>query len=201
MSMKKVIFLSLLLSFSSFADSADISDLQQRLGSFNSMRAKFDQTVSAGEDQQKATGSMAVLRPNKFRWQTTQPNQQLILADGNIIWIYDEDLEQVTKQQQHTSNANNPAIFLSGKVEGIPDRFIVSRIAENEFRLIAKSEEDMFESIRLSFSGEKLSEMVVKTRLGQESKFVFSQVELNATLPDRLFIFKPPKGVDIIENR
>lgn len=200
--MRKLFFcLTLLINFSSFASSADIADLQQRLGGFSSMQGKFNQTVIAGDDQQTAVGKMAVLRPNKFRWQTTKPNQQLILADGEIIWIYDEDLEQATKQPQQTSNANNPAIFLSGEVDGIPERFVVSRISEDEFKLRARSDEDMFESIRLRFKGERLQVMVVKTKLGQESKFEFSDVELDAALPGTLFVFEPPKGVDVIENR
>ena len=102
-----------------------------------------------------------------------------------------------------TTDSNSPALFLSGNVSEIPKRFVVStEKMENGvgFKLEAKSADDMFQSIKIIFQADKLSKMIVGTRIGQRSEFSFSQVELNPTFPNSTFHFKPPAGVDILTN-
>jgi outer membrane lipoprotein carrier protein len=182
-----------------------LQDLQARLSSFHSMRANFQQALYADKREAPRTskGKMAIQRPGKFRWDTQSPNEQILVADGNLLWIYDVDLEQATKQKVDTTDSNSPALFLSGNVSEIPKRFVVStEKTENGvgFKLEAKSADDMFQSIKIIFQADKLSKMIVGTRIGQRSEFSFSQVELNPTFPNSTFHFKPPAGVDVLTN-
>lgn len=199
--MKKIITIitGISVAFSVFATPTD--DLKKQLNELSTMRANFTQkTLTDNSDYfDSASGSMALSKPGKFRWETKKPNEQLILADGKWIWIYDKDLEQATKQLQETTNSNNPALFLSGDVSDLGTRFKVTH-EKDHFVLTASSEEDMFQSMELYFENDAIKKMIVKTRLGQTSEFIFSHIEKNTMLSTDLFKFVPPKGTDIIEN-
>jgi outer membrane lipoprotein carrier protein len=199
--------LILLLSVFSTVVSAEspVKELQDKLSSFHSMRANFQQTLYGDkrEAARKSSGKVSILRPGKFRWDTQSPNEQVLIADGKTLWIYDVDLEQATKQKLDTTDSNSPALFLSGEVSDIPKRFNVNAEKSGEgvdFTLKAKASDDMFQSIKILFQANKLSKMVVGTRLGQRSEFIFTHVELNPTLPKATFNFKPPAGVDVLTN-
>lgn len=199
-----ITLVSAIVYSSAYASSA-LQELQDKLSSFHSMRANFQQALYADKKgaTSKSKGKMAIQRPGKFRWDTQSPNQQVLVADGSLLWIYDVDLEQATKQKVDTTDSNSPALFLSGNVSDIPKRFNVSSEKEGNgvgFKLVAKSSDDMFQSIKIYFEANKLSKMVVGTRIGQRSEFTFSQVELNPSLPQSTFNFKPPAGVDVLTN-
>lgn len=81
--------------------------------------------------QQKTTGKMALLRPGKFRWETQQPTQQLIIANGRYAWVYDVDLEQVTKQKINTQQPGSPAELLSGSSDTLRRAFSIKRLTSD----------------------------------------------------------------------
>lgn len=206
-SLRGALFITLACAivYSSAYASSALQELQDKLNSFHSMRANFQQALYADKKgaTSKSQGKMAIQRPGKFRWDTQSPNQQVLVADGSLLWIYDVDLEQATKQKVDTTDTNSPALFLSGNVTDIPKRFNVSTEKEGNrvgFKLVAKSSDDMFQSIKIFFEANKLSKMVVGTRIGQRSEFTFSQVELNPSMPQSTFHFKPPAGVDVLTN-
>ncbi|MBX9586909.1 MAG: outer membrane lipoprotein chaperone LolA [Gammaproteobacteria bacterium] len=203
----RVIFTVLMSFIFNFTVNASnpLQELQQKLNSFHGMRASFQQALFSDErtPPHRSSGTMAIQRPGKFRWETQKPNEQILIADGSLLWIYDVDLEQATKQKVDTTDSNSPALFLSGNVVDIPKRFTVKN--ENNansvgFHLAAKSADDMFQSVTIFFQADKLSKMVVDTRIGQRSEFTFSKVEINPTFSNNTFHFKPPAGVDVLTN-
>lgn len=198
------LFVCLFFNFSAYAGTP-IQDLQQQLNAFHGMRADFQQALFTDKrtPPHRSSGKMAILRPGKFRWETHKPNEQILIADGNLLWIYDVDLEQATKQKVDTTDSNSPALFLSGNVSDIPKRFTVKKTDSANgmgFILAAKSADDMFQTISIIFKADKLSKMVVDTRIGQRSEFVFTQVEINPKFSNNVFHFKPPAGVDVLTN-
>jgi outer membrane lipoprotein carrier protein len=200
--MKKFILATLLLVSSVTFASEPVENLITELKHFDRLTAKFNQQVSTDHrgSAQKSQGNFALERPGKFFWETKSPTQQKIIADGKTIWVYDVDLEQVTRQAQQTTNQNSPAIFLTGDLGQINARFIVKEASPGIFFLKAKSPEDMFQSIELTFKANKLARMKVNTKMGQDSDFKFTDVVINPDLGKDLFHFKPPKGIDIISN-
>lgn len=191
--------------FTSANAGTPLQNLQQKLSSFQGLKAHFQQALYTDKRvaASKSSGNMLILRPGKFRWETHTPNEQILVADGNLLWIYDVDLEQATKQKLDTTDSNSPALFLSGDVKEIPKRFIVTEEKVGNslgFKLNAKSSDDMFQSIKIVFQADKLSKMIVETRIGQRSEFNFSQVEINPPFPSSTFNFKPPAGVDVLTN-
>lgn len=200
--MKKYILTLSLILMSPFAQAGTPSDdLVVALKQFDTLSATFKQSVTADKStEQSATGKMALKRPGKFHWETKTPTQQLLIADGQYVWLYDVDLEQVTRQSQQTSDHNSPAVFLTGDLTKINERFTVTEPAANTFLLKSKSPDDMFQSVKLTFDHQKLSSMAVDTKLGQRSEFHFTDVKYNPDLPKTTFNFTPPKGVDVIYN-
>lgn len=181
-------------------------ELVKLLGSFTSMQANFVQNSfdAHGNLLQKSSGQMALQRPGKFRWNTTSPNKQLLIADGKNLWIYDADLQQATKQKLDPSKNTNPASLLSGSIDSLQQRFSVNRMpssgAGEWFELKPTAKNDMFQWIRLHFENNILTEMSLSDNLGQQSTLTFSQVKTNGDLNSNLFQFKPPAGTDVFNQ-
>lgn len=183
-------------------------NLLQLLGGIKTMQANFVQTTlgkGSAQTGQSANGTMALQRPGKFRWDVKQPQHQLIVANGNHVWVYDADLEQVTKQSLDANETGNPAQLLSGDNKALQETFYVTSLAatggDSCFVLRPKNKNNMYHKVNLCFDGDKLSSMVMEDNLGQSSKFVFSNVVINANLSANLFVFTAPKGVDVIDNK
>lgn len=112
----------LILSFTAHvALAADVAAGQQKVEGFlqglQSLQAQFKQTLTDrnGQTVEEASGTLAIRRPDRFRWDYRQPNEQLIVADGARIWLYDADLEQVTVRKLDDTLSATPAMLLSGQ--------------------------------------------------------------------------------------
>ena len=180
--------------------------LNDLLKNTKSMTASFTQTTkgaSGGKlSAQNGTfkGTMHVERPSKFRWNITSPSEQLIVANGSTLWIYDKDLEQATKQNADTQMGNTPALLLSGDPSKIAKNFKITQPNgdKNYYVLYPKSSNANFKSLSVSFSGGKPVMMVLNDSLGQTTSIKFSNIKLNSGISDSQFAFTPPKGVDVI---
>ena len=166
-----------------------------------SMTANFTQTTK-GATNGTFKGSMSVQRPNNFRWETKSPSEQLIVANGNSMWIYDKDLEQATKQGVDSQVGNTPALLLSGDPSKIDKNFKVTQPYENKnyYVLYPKSGDASFKNLSVSFSGGKPVMMVLNDTLGQTTSIKFNGIKLNPSISSSQFKFTPPKGVDVINQ-
>lgn len=195
-----------LMSHFVYAESAS-EVLAQKLTQLHSMQARFSQQILDGKGRimQQSTGKFALLRPGKFRWEIEQPTQQLLIADGKRIWMYDKDLQQVTIQRQDNRSANSPALLLSGSVTTLKKNFKVNYSNKSDkegtwFALQPIKKEAMFQSVALYFKGEQLHGMRLIDNLGQASDLTFSHVVNNPTIAANHFTFEPPTGVDVIDQ-
>lgn len=175
--------------------------LNKLLSNTKSMTASFTQTTK-GASNGTFKGTMSVQRPNNFRWETTSPSEQLIVANGSSLWIFDKDLEQATKQSVDNQVGNTPALLLSGDPSKIDKNFKVTQpySTKNYYVLYPKSSDASFKSLSMSFSGGKPVMMVLNDTLGQTTSIKFSNIKLNPTISSSQFKFTPPKGVDIINQ-
>lgn len=175
--------------------------LNKLLSNTKSMTASFTQTTK-GASNGTFKGKMSVQRPNNFRWETTSPSEQLIVANGSSLWIFDKDLEQATKQSVDNQVGNTPALLLSGDPSKIDKNFKVTQpySTKNYYVLYPKSTDASFKSLSMSFSGGKPVMMVLNDTLGQTTSIKFSNIKLNPTINSSQFKFTPPKGVDIINQ-
>jgi outer membrane lipoprotein carrier protein len=175
-------------------------ELTQLLSSFHSLQADFVQSINSN---QHSSGKMALQRPGKFRWEIQEPYPQLIIADGKYIWIYDADLQQVTKQKMDYREANNPALLLSGSIQNLQKNFIITKLNQKPgewFELRPKAKNGLFQKIQIQFISHKLTAMYIVDNLGQHSTLRFNHLHVNPKLNPKLFSFVPPKNVDVVEN-
>ena len=184
------------------------TNLNNLLKNVKSMTANFSQTTSGagGKGLSKASrnfsGTMAVQRPNQFRWQIDGTASQLIVANGNTLWVYDKDLNQATKQSVSNQVGDTPALILSGDPSKIANNFNVTQpiASKNYYVLYPKSGNANFKSLGIAFNGGNPVMMVLNDNLGQTTTIRFSNVKRNASIASNQFSFTPPKGVDVINQ-
>ncbi|QBR83956.1 outer membrane lipoprotein chaperone LolA [Legionella israelensis] len=181
---------------------ADI--LQKKLNDIRTMTASFSQVVNAKNRQvSQSSGTMALSRPGRFRWDTKSPMPQLVVADGERMWVYDVDLEQVTVKKQKKSLGGTAALFLSGYDDTVARDFDVKLNEKGKtqhFDMKAKQPGNGFQRVKMIFKGESLQRLDLYDQLGQITKVRFNGVKINPQLAQKLFKFKPPKGVDVIKQ-
>ena len=201
--LKKIMLGLLTLGFinTAFADQTANANLTKLLENLKTFQANFDQVIQdkRGTAMQESTGKMALQRPGRFRWETLTPNQQLIVADGKIIWVYDKDLQEVTKKKQ-TESAASPGLLLSASVGNLAKHYDVSSLGKNDFKL-APIKHDLFKSVELLFDDNgTLTQMIMHDNIGQTTQIQFSHVSTNQSLSSSLFTFRPPKNIDVIQG-
>ncbi|KTD16477.1 outer membrane lipoprotein chaperone LolA [Legionella jordanis] len=202
--MKKLaLLLSLLFSSMAFSDSAgDV--LQNKLNQIRSLSANFVQVVKSKQKElSRSTGTMALERPGRFRWQTKDPMEQLVVADGEQLWVYDVDLEQVTVKKQEKGVGGTAALFLSGYNDTVTRDFDVSEATKGNtqvYDLRSKSNKANFERVKLIFVAGVLNGIEMYDQLGQHTIVNLKNVKTNPKLTSNLFKFKPPKGTDVVQQ-
>ena len=185
------------------ANAGAIDKLQRFLDSTRTVRADFTQTVIArnGRKPQVSSGVMVISRPGRFRWQIDKPYEQLLVGDGEKIWIHDPDLRQVTVRKAGPTLGGTPAALLAGDSR-IERDFTLREAGELNglewVEAVPKVADSGFEKVSLGFSGEELRAMILLDSLGQSSSLVFSHVEHNPQLAPSLFRFTPPANTDVI---
>ena len=153
--MKKLtLFLLLLWANNALSDVASDS-LQAKLNAIRTMSASFNQVINAKTRVvSKASGIMALARPGRFLWQTKKPLEQIVIADGQHLWVYDVDLEQVTLKKQEKGLGGTAALFLSGYDNSLTRDFEVTESKSGnqlKFDLKAKSSKENFQHMQLAF--------------------------------------------------
>lgn len=178
--------------------------VQQKLLAIQTMHAHFTQTVRGRRHQMMdSSGEMIVARPNRFRWQTRHPMAQTIIADGQKIWVYDVELEQVTVSKQTQNLGAAGALFLSQDAAAVQHEFTVTMQHNGMteiFDLHAKSSKSNFERIRLIFDNNVLTNIEMDDQLGQHTTIHLSHVTVNHPEPAHLFQFRIPAGVDVVHQ-
>jgi len=196
------LLLSLVAGTASAADTA-----RARLDAFSkgltSVSANFEQQISdihSGKTK-ISRGTLSLKAPRQFRWDTTTPYKQLIVADGEKVWIYDPDLEQVTVRAQGTEEAHSPLTVLTD-LSQLDRDFTTSEQGEHDgqvwLRLKSKDKEPQFEYADLGFDQTGLASMAFKDTFDNSTQIRFSGWQRNAKLAPDLFKFTPPKGVDVV---
>lgn len=197
--------LALLPFFSPAADAADSA--RPRLDAFakdlHSLSANFEQHVAdaSGNPGKVSRGTLALRAPRQFRWQTTAPYKQLIVADGEKVWVYDEDLEQVSVRPQGTEEAHSPLTVLTD-LSQLDRDFTTSEQGERDglawLRLKSKDKDPQFAYADLGLDTNGLQRMQFEDALGNKTEIRFAGWKRNPALPAETFHFTPPPGVDVV---
>ena len=168
-----------------------------------SARADFAQTVvsKSGRRPQQSLGRFSFARPGKFRWTYDKPYYQLIVGDGEKLWVYDRDLNQVTVKKLGQALGESPAALLSGD-NAMERNFLLADGGGSDglewVEATPKAKGGSFERVRLGFKDDLPRVMEVVDNFGQTTTLLFSHFERNPALPPGLFRFVPPKGADVV---
>lgn len=183
-----------------------IGSLKNFVHTTRTVRAEFLQMVldKNGRMVQRGEGTMQFERPGKFRWVYERPYEQLIVGDGDRIWFYDQDLDQVTVRTLDASLGSSPAALLAGSSE-IESSFALAELGVQGdiewLEATPKARESTFEWVRLGFTREGvLKAMELHDHFGQTTILTFSKLERNPPLGPELFKFIPPQGADVISD-
>lgn len=177
-----------------------LQDFTQGLESFT---AAFEQTRYDEEQQpiRKSSGQVWLKRPGLFRWEYLEPYRQTIVADGERLWIYDVELEQVTVRKTERALGTAPIMLLSDS-QPLSEQFDLTDLGKREglywVRLEPKVDDTDFRAIYLGFDERSLKVMELRDRFDQATQIVFNNVELNPDISAKRFRFEPPDGVDVI---
>ena len=176
--------------------------LEKFLGKTQTLEANFQQTLRTheGEVLQQTEGMFYLNRPGKFRWNYKTPYEQVIVSDGERIWIYDVDLEQVTVQKHSVGLPSSPMALLQDSAK-LHQSFNVSPLDEHDgvyrLKLESKSRESDFTEIVVGVDAKGLRFMQLHDQFEQVTDIVFSNIITNVKLAKEIFQFKPPEGVDV----
>ena len=197
------------LSFTSVAAMADdevaVQRLTELLNQAQTITARFSQLTldGSGTQLQETAGQLALKRPGLFRWHTDAPMEQLLVSNGEKVWLYDPDLQQVTIQTLDQRLTHTPALLLSGDVSKIRENFEISHKEAGDvvdFILKPKSKDTLFDSLRLSFRNKVLNDMQLIDSIGQRTNILFLNVKMNEPQDDAQFTFEIPAGADVIQE-
>jgi outer membrane lipoprotein carrier protein len=200
---------AVVFSCATFAAHADAADtLRAFIRDVNSGRAQFTQTVTSpdGTKKKTSTGSFEFARPNRFRFAYAKPFEQLIVADGQKVWIFDADLNQASSRKFTSALGATPAALLAG---GSLDKdFDLTAVPAKDaakdglewVQANPKAKDGSFKSVRVGFRGKDLAAVEIVDAFDQRSLLQFSQFTPGVSFGPDAFRFTPPPGADVIEQ-
>ncbi|MDM0053642.1 outer membrane lipoprotein chaperone LolA [Variovorax sp. J22R115] len=212
MVMKKMIVGGLLALGMGVVWAGGMESLEAFVKSVKSGRAEFTQTVtSPPKDGQTSrakvsTGTFEFQRPGKFRFDYKKPFVQTIVADGETLWLYDADLNQVTQRKQAQALGSTPAALIAAApdLRALQADFTLDAAPERDglqwVKATPKTKDGQLQSVQIGFQGEALASLEILDSFGQRSVLKFSNVEVNPALPGSTFVFKTPAGADVVRQ-
>ena len=185
------------------AHAGAIEHLNDFLKNTRTLKAEFSQSVIGknGRKPQNSSGTVAISRPGKLRWEIVKPYPQLVVGDGEKIWVYDPELKQVTVRKAGQAIGGSPAALLAGSNE-LEKNFALRETGDAEglswVEATPKRGDSGFEKVRIGLLGNELKAMELFDNFGQTTHIRFSRGERNPALAAGLFRFTPPAGTDVI---
>jgi len=187
----------------SVADAATLDRLRAFVRETQTARAQFTQTVvdKNGRAMKSANGTFELSRPGKFRWTVEKPYRQLLVGDGQRVWVFDEDLNQVIVRKVGDALGGTPAALLSGN-QDVERAFAWSDLPASDgldwLGATPLAKDAAFTEIRIGFDTKGLAALEIVDAFGQKSLVRFTNVERNPKFAPDLFRFAPLKGADVI---
>ncbi len=208
--MKRLVTSILLAACAQLASADGLKSLEAFMQGAQAGRAEFTQTVtSPAKDGQTArsktsSGEFVFQRPGRFKFEYRKPFEQLIVADGKTLWMYDADLNQVTRRPQAQVLDATPAAILASaaNVQALRADFDLQPAPDQDgmqwVLALPKAKDGQLQSVRVGFAGDQLAAIDMLDSFGQRSLIRFNGLKTSASLPAETFKFVVPKGADVL---
>ncbi len=188
-------------------EQATVDAVQKKYEATRTWKAKFVQKafIKLMDQVQTTEGEVFIKKPGKMKWLYDAPDPQILISNGDMLWLYVPEENQVNKMPMKNVYSNNtPALFLAGKGK-LTESFEVARVTSNsetyQVELAPKDKKMNVKTLTL-FADKKSYQILgssVYDKLGNKTEIKFSQIEVNLDLPDQLFQFHPPRGVEVLD--
>lgn len=211
--MKRFLTAVLIAASVSGAWADGLKSLESFMKNAHAGKADFTQSVTsppkAGQEARTkvSSGTFEFQRPGKFKFNYTKPFEQLIVADGKTLWLYDADLNQVTQRAQAQVLASTPAAILTSATDlkALQADFGLSAQPASEglewVLASPKVKGGQLKSVRVGFTPEgQLAALDIEDSFGQRSLMQFKGLQTLAALPASTFQFSVPKGADVLKQ-
>lgn len=199
-----VFILLLFIASSAFAKNSQDS-LLTHLQRYSQLTGQFTQVISSeeGGHTQSSTGEFWIKKPGQFRWHYLTPYVQTIISNGEKLWIYDEDLEQLSiKRAADSINASPLAVIIG--TTALNELFIINELPTQGgiewLTLIPKAESSGFEYVDIGFKNGMLNRMTFQDSFGQTTQLLFSDITVHSPIDDEIFNFDIPNGTDVFDE-
>ena len=195
------------LAFAGSAQAAALEQFKTFVSSTKAARGEFTQHQVKKSETSKvaapASGTFVFARPGKFIWTYTKPYEQLLQADGDQLYIYDKDLNQVTVKKLGDALGSSPAAILIGSND-LEKNFTLSEAPARDglewLNAVPKAKDSQFQQISIGLRNGAPEAMELKDSFGQTSMLKFNKFEKNPSLGAQQFKFVVPKGADVFKN-
>jgi len=199
----RLVSVALVLCLSAGAHASSLERFSQFLNDTRSAKGDFEQTIRdrTGKLVQESRGTLAFSRPGKFRWVYEKPYAQLIVGDGERVWVYDKDLNQVTVKKLDKALGSTPAALLAGSNDVARAFRLADAGTKNGLEwleAVPRDKDASFEKIRMGFGFSGIEVMELADSFGQTTVLRFKSLQRNPRLDAGLFKFSPPQGADVI---
>jgi outer membrane lipoprotein carrier protein len=189
-----------------------LESLENFVKTVKSGKSEFTQTVTsparAGEAPRvkNSSGTFEFQRPGKFKFQYKKPFEQLILADGTSLWIYDADLNQASQRKQSAAFANTPAALIASATDlsALRNEFTLENAPEKDGLIWVsakpKAADSTLQTVRIGFRSDALAQLDITDSFGQRSLINFAAMQINSSLPASSFQFTLPAKAELLKQ-
>lgn len=211
--MKKLLVATLLIATQASSTWATgLESLEKFVKTVKTGRTDFTQVVTAlPKDGQaartkKSSGSFEFSRPGRFKFVYKKPFEQFIVADGQTLWLYDVDLNQVTARKQAQALGSTPAALIASAsdMSALQADFNLTAVPDRDglewVQATPKDRDSSLQHVRVGFRGGELAALDILDSFGQISSMRFTTLQSNVVLEPNSFAFKPPAGADLIRQ-
>ena len=196
------------------AHASALEQFKQFVGSTQSAKGDFSQRLVKAEKKgatarpeskvsAPSTGTFVFARPGKFIWTYQKPYEQLLQADGDKLFIYDKDLNQVTSRKLGSALASSPAAILFGSND-LEKNFTLREAGTKDglewLEATPKTKDSTFEHIGIGLRNGLPESMILRDTFGQMSLLSFTKFEKNPAMTAEQFKFVVPKGADVLQQ-
>lgn len=183
-----------------------LAELDKLLGDIHTLSADVTQLILESDDSvlEESSIRMYLKKPDGFYWETLTPFPELVVTNGEKLWNYQPDLEQVVIEPWNQDRSALAAQLLSGRTDSLAEEYVVHLVPgdsdHKEFELTPLASDSLYERILISFFGPELESIHLHSKNGERTVWQFYNVMRNTPIADDLFTFEPPADIEIIEN-
>jgi outer membrane lipoprotein carrier protein len=210
--MKKLIATLLIANYSAFVSATGLESLETFVRTVKTAKTEFTQVVTAPAKGAQAprvktsSGTFEFSRPSQFKFVYRKPFEQTIVADGQTLWLYDVDLNQVTSRKQaQVLNATPAALIATASdLKALQGEFSLANAPDKDGQqwvtATPKSKDGQVQNVRIGFKDGSLASLEILDSFGQNSRMSFSGLQVNSLLEPETFRFTAPVGADVVRQ-